>query len=640
MSDKEHVIIGTAGHIDHGKSALVKALTGTDPDTLPEEKARGLTIELGFVFLETPGFEKQVVFIDVPGHEKFVRTMVAGASHVDAVLLVIAADEGVSVQTREHFDILRLLGIETGLVALTKCDLVTPARLEEATREAADFVRGSFLEGQPIIPVSALTGAGLEALRAALLDIGRRVKPRQDCGYFRLPIDRVFSIRGFGTVIAGTVLSGEVRAGDTVEILPDGFEARVRGLQVHNAAADLSGIGRRTALNLPDVQKDRLRRGQTAARPGFLAPATRIDARLRLLEQAPVELKTRDRLRLDLGTDEVIARVILLDRDKLRSGESALAQFVLESPTAALYRDRFIVRTFSPLFTVGGGEVLDVAPARHKRLDPDALEAVRRLEGSLPEVVDQTFRNSAPRSRTASEISLTLGLGARRVADAVSGLVSAGRLVSIPGDKEERAVPVDSWNALKTRIVSAVRKYQERNPHRSEMPRADLKSQLLGGADQWTFRQAVEALIGEHSLAAGESGGLTIPGHESRLGDEEQAAADRIEAIFRKAGFEPKPEEDVCRELRLPLNQFRKLMGLLVKQGRLVRLDPKITYHRDNLARARSAVLELIRRNGSVTIAQLKDALETSRKYACALLEHFDAAGLTVRRGDVHVKKP
>ncbi len=269
MSEKPHVIVGTAGHIDHGKSALVKALTGTDPDTLPEEKERGMTIELGFVFLDLPDYEKQIVFIDVPGHEKFVKTMVAGASNVDAVLFVIAADEGISVQTREHFDILRLLSVREGIIVLSKSDLVDEERIEALTAEVRGFVAGTFLEQAPIMPVSAHTGAGLPALVEALKAAGRRVDRRDDCGYFRMPIDRVFVKHGFGTVIAGTVLSGEVKVGDKIEILPERIETRIRGVQVHKSKQEASGLGRRTALNIHDVEKDALRRGQCAARPGF-----------------------------------------------------------------------------------------------------------------------------------------------------------------------------------------------------------------------------------------------------------------------------------------------------------------------------------------------------------------------------------
>jgi selenocysteine-specific elongation factor len=638
MSEKEHVIIGTAGHIDHGKSSLVKALTGTDPDTLPEEKERGLTIELGFVFMDIPEYEKQIVFIDVPGHEKFVKTMVAGASNVDAVLFIIAADEGISVQTREHFDILELLGVGEGIIALTKSDLVDADRLERVRAEVGAFIHGTFLESAPVIPVSSVTGAGLDDIKAALMAAGRRVRKRDDCGYFRLPVDRVFVIHGFGTVIAGTVLSGGIKTGDRIEILPERIEAKVRGIQVHKAKRDISGLGKRTALNLHDIDKELLRRGQCAVMPGLIAPATRIDARLRLLRQAPKELKMRDRIRLHIGTDEVIARVILLEKDKLLPGESMLAQFVLESPTAAFYKDRFIIRTFSPLNTIGGGEVLDIAPPRHKRFDAAALAGIRRFEGALGDAVEQFFMKTPDKSRTAEDAAVGLWTDRRAVRDVIQKLLNAGRLKKILSERDERYVAAEVWPALLEKIQAAVKKYFAANPHRPFMPLADLHSRLVRDADESMFKAAVEELIANGAVIRKE-GALTLPGFEARLQAKDQELADRVEAIFRKAGYEPPLEEDVCRELRLPLNQFRKILGTLIKQGRLVRLDPKVTYHRDAFEKARAAVLEYLRLRRTITISETKDILRVSRKYACAVLEYLDKTQITRRNGDVHVIK-
>ena len=638
MSEKEHVIIGTAGHIDHGKSSLVKALTGTDPDTLPEEKERGLTIELGFVFMDIPEYEKQIVFIDVPGHEKFVKTMVAGASNVDAVLFIIAADEGISVQTREHFDILELLGVGEGIIALTKSDLVDADRLEKLRAEVGAFIHGTFLESAPVIPVSSVTGAGLDDIKAALRAAGRRVRKRDDCGYFRLPVDRVFVIHGFGTVIAGTVLSGEIKTGDRIEILPERIEAKVRGIQVHKAKRDISGLGKRTALNLHDIDKALLRRGQCAVMPGLIAPATRIDARLRLLKQAPKELKMRDRIRLHIGTDEVIARVILLEKDKLFPGESMLAQFVLESPTAAFYKDRFIIRTFSPLNTIGGGEVLDIAPPRHKRFDAAALAGIRRFEGVLEDAVEQFFMKTSDKSRTAEDAAVGLWTDRRAVRDVIQKLLDAGRLKKILSERGERYVAAEVWPALLEKIQTAVKKYFAANPHRPFMPLADLHSHLVRDADEPTFKAAVEELAVNGAVIRKE-GALTLPGFEARLQAKDQELADRVEAIFLKAGYEPPLEEDVCRELRLPLNQFRKILGTLIKQGRLVRLDPKVTYHRDAFEKARASVLEYLRLRRTITISETKDILRVSRKYACAVLEFLDKSQITRRNGDVHMIK-
>src|SRR4030043_1067394 len=440
MPEKQHVIIGTAGHIDHGKSALVKALTGTDPDSLPEERARGLPIERGFVFLDIPGYEKQLVFIDVPGHEKLLKPMVAGASHINAALLVIAADEGVAVQTREHFDILKLLGIRRGLIALAKSDLVDRIRLDEVEREARNFVAGTFLESAPVIPVSALTGDGIDELKAALMAIGRQVELPEDSGIFRLPIDRVFTVHGFGTVIAGTVLSGEIRAGDRVEIFPDRIIAKGRGIPAHKEKREMSGIGNRTALNLQDIEKDLLRRGQCAAAPGSLSPPLRLDARLRLLRGAG-ELKMRDRIRLHIRTDELIARVVLLEAEKLTPGGSAPVQFVLESPGVALPGGGFILRGFSPVLTIGGGEILDPAPERHKRFEAAAIEGIRRFEGSLEAQVEQIFRKSPHGTLTPGEAAILLGKRANVIQEVAGRMVGSGKVVRIPAEKDERFIP-------------------------------------------------------------------------------------------------------------------------------------------------------------------------------------------------------
>jgi selenocysteine-specific elongation factor len=637
MAEKQHVIIGTAGHIDHGKSTLVKALTGTDPDSLPEEKARGLTIELGFVFLNLTEYEKQIVFIDVPGHEKLIKTMVAGASHIDASMLVIAADEGVAVQTREHFDILRLLGIKRGLVALTKSDLVDGTRRAEVEREVRNFVRGTFLESAPIIPVSAVTKEGLDELEAALMSIGKQVERAEDSGIFRLPIDRVFTIHGFGTVIAGTVLSGEVKAGDRIEIFPDRIIAKVRGVQVHSEKRDLSRIGNRTALNLQDIEKDLLRRGQCAAAPGSLSPTLRMDGRLRLLPNAH-EVKMRDRLRLHIGTDEVIARVVLLEAEKLLPGESALAQFVLESPAVALPGDRFIVRTFSPVITVGGGEILDPLADRHKLFDVAAIDGLKRFEGPLEAQVEQVFRKSLLRSLTSDDAALLLGKRTPVIRKAVGGLVESEKLVRIFGEKDERFLPADVWAALMEKTRAALRSYFLANPHRPHMPVADLISRLEREADAPSLRAAIDELVIQRALIRIESG-LAFPGYEARLRPKEQESAEKIEAIYRKAGLEPPLEEEVARQMRLPLNEFRKALGTLLKEGRLIRLDPRIIYHRESFERAKSLLVDFLRLRREITIADTKDVLKVSRKFACAILEYLDRMQLTRRQGDVHVLK-
>ncbi len=495
MSDIEHVIVGTAGHIDHGKTLLVKALTGIDADTLAEEKRRGITIELGFVFMETPGYDKQIVFIDVPGHEKLIKTMVAGASNIDAALLVIATDEGISLQTREHFDILQLLGIEKGIVALTKSDLIKEDRIVELRSQVKDFLRGSFLENAPIIPVSSVDGRGVDDLKQSLLELGKSVGKRRDSGIFRMPIDRVFTMRGFGTVIAGTILSGQVNEGDRIEIFPDGIPAKVRGIQVHHQKVERSIFGRRTALNLQDVRKERLWRGQCAGEQGSLFPTHRLDARLRLLKSYDKKLRNRTRVRLHIGAAEIISRLVLLENEMLLPGKEALVQFVLEAPTVALPGDRFVIRTFSPLLTIGGGKIIDSTPPKHKRFDSRTLQSLQRLEGDTVGIIEQVLMNAGTRPLAASQIRPKVGEGEDVIKNALRDLEEAGKIKRITGHKEIGYLHKDIYEDLENKLTSFIKCYLEKNPHRMFMPYEELRSKFLGFTDNHTFKKVIDDLV-------------------------------------------------------------------------------------------------------------------------------------------------
>jgi len=636
MPEKEHVIIGTAGHIDHGKSALVKAMTGIDPDTLPEEKERGMTIELGFVFMDIPDYEKQIVFIDVPGHEKFVKTMVAGAASVDAALFVIAADEGISVQTREHFDILQLLGIPLGMIALTKSDLVDEARLRELSGQIAHFVKGTFLEGAPIIPVSAVTKSGLPEIKTTLMDIGRRIQKRRDSGFFRMPVDRVFTIHGFGTVIAGTVLSGEIRVGDQVEIYPDKITAKVRGIQVHKAQKEKSEIGKRTALNLQDADKESLRRGQCAAIPDALTPTQRVDARLRLLHDSPVELKNRDRLRLHIGTDEIIARVVLLEKPKLLPGESTFVQFVLESPTVALLKDRFIIRTFSPLMTIGGGEILDPTPPRHKLQDSSVFESLKKWLGTTEDIVERTLAKSPDKPQSLTALAMALGRSEAEIRAALQELLSRGKLTKLISEKEEKYMLAGSYSRLRDGLLESIKQYLKDHPTFLYIPHSDLRSHFLKLSDEPTFKMVLDDLVSQKLVYRKESQ-IGLVGHEMKLGSKEQDLMDRIEQEFKKARFETPLEDEVCQKLRLEPTVFKRLMSSLFQQGKLVRLNIKVVYHKEAFEAAKDIVTRQLEKSKSITIAELKDRLKSSRKYSHAVLEYFDKIGLTKRVEDRHV---
>ena len=636
MPDMDHVIVGTAGHIDHGKSALVRALTGTDPDTLPEEKARGMTIELGFVFLDDPGYAKQIVFIDVPGHEKFVKTMAAGASNVDAALFVIAADDGISVQTREHFDILKLLGIRLGAVALTKSDLVDAARIAEFTATVRDFVRGSFLADAPILPVSAVTGAGVAELKATLQKLGLRVAPRPDSGIFRMPVDRVFTMPGFGTVVAGTILSGAVRAGDRIEIYPEGLKTRVRGLQVHKSKTDVSGIGKRTALNLQDVRKEDLRRGQVAAAEGSLVPTARLDARLDVLESAGREIKHRERVRLHIGTDEVMARLAILGGQTVAPGASSPVQIILERPTVALPGDRFVIRSFSPLVTIGGGHVLDASPGKHKRFSGRVLEGLEKLGGTSRDAVEQMFIQSGGTPQGVHEIALKLGRCEPEVAEVVADLLSDGSLATIVREKPEKFLHKTVFARLADGLVAGVKTYFEANTFRPTMPFSDVRAEFLEESDAPTLKLILDELIGKGVLYRKEAE-IGLASREAKANPVEDDLRARVEGAFLSARFSAPLEEEVRTRLEINPSSFKKILDGLIRDGRLVRLAPKVTYHGETLEAARAAAVGLIERRGSVTIAELRDRLNLSRKYAQAILEYFDKTGLTKRVEDRHV---
>lgn len=646
MSDQvRHVIVGTAGHIDHGKTALVKALTGFDTDTLAEEKRRGITIELGFAFLNTPGFDRQIVFIDVPGHEKLIKTMVAGASSLDAGLLVVAADEGVNVQTVEHFDILRVLGIPTGLIAITKSDLADADRIEAVAAQARELVSGSFLEGAPVIPVSAVTGAGLDELKSAVVEVARSVPERRTGGAFRMPVDRAFTMRGFGAVIAGTILSGEVGVGDRLEILPDRLAARVRGIQVHSKNVEKSSVGTRTAVNLQDVRKDQLRRGQTACAPGVFEPTSRIDGRLEVLRSCPEELKDRARVRFHVGTDEVMARVTILQGGRVRPGESALAQFALETKTVAAPKDRFVIRAFSSLRVIGGGVVLDAHSSPHRRRDAGAVGSLEMREVSLAGMLEQAFLKSGREPLSLEQAASAVGESPEDVAKAVDNLVEQGRIIRVrptAGRNAERdpahesCIHADVFAQLTRELKDIIGQFYAANPYRVTMPVADLRSRFVKRAGRQVFDAVVAELSRSGALVLRDTR-VGLAGREPAWRVGQKRLAERVAAVYEEAGFASPAEDEVRAELGIAADWFEGIMIALLDQDVLVRLSDRVTYHFKHARAARDLVAEHIATKGGITAAELRDVLGLSRKYAISILEYLDNTGFTRRVGDRRV---
>ena len=629
----KHVVIGTAGHIDHGKTSLVKALTGTDTDRLKEEKERGITIELGFAELVLG--EVRAGVVDVPGHERFVKNMLAGAGGIDLVMLIVAADEGVMPQTREHLAICRLLGVKTGLVALTKTDMVEPEWVELVMDDIRDFVKGAFLEGRPIIPVSSHTGEGLENLKSALGEIAEAAPAKSEAGIFRIPVDRVFTMRGFGVVVTGTLFSGSVALGERVEILPGGLRARVRGLQAHGESVKKSTAGLRTAVNLQGVERGEVFRGDIVGRPGELKPTYMLDVHLEHLPDAPRALKTRDRIRFHAGTVEVMGRISLIGRDALEPGERAFAQMRLEAPVVVLPRDRFVIRSYSPLVTIGGGEILDVMPRKHRRLRSSSIHHLQSLHRA-----DETerllilLRDARLKGVALADLAGRLTFRRDDIKKAMQDLSARGELKIIDETVFLGMAPAH-FDAVQKSVLSFLRVYHAENPLRPGAPREEVRGKA-GDLHEKIFDAALEGLSESGEIV--EAGALLrLASHAVEIGEELKAVKTKLEAAFRSARFQPPSMEDAFREAGGEGDANRNALQILIDEGALLRLKDGIIYHRRALTEAESLLRERLSRGDGITAAEFRDMLGITRKHAIPLLEYFDTARVTLRVGDKRV---
>ncbi|HUA00580.1 MAG TPA: selenocysteine-specific translation elongation factor [Candidatus Aquilonibacter sp.] len=628
----KHIIVGTAGHIDHGKSALVEALTGTNPDRLEEEKRRGITIDLGFAFLDLE--DVRFGFVDVPGHERFVRNMLAGAGGIDVVVLVVAADESIKPQTREHFDICRLLGIPRGIVAVTKSDLVDADMIGLVRLEIEEFVRGSFLEGAPIVPVSARTGVGLDVLKKQLLRAAHEIPAKDVTRHFRLPIDRSFATKGFGTVVTGTLISGSVKVKDEIEIYPIGRQVRVRGLHSGGKPIEQAVAGQRTAVNLQGIDHSDVARGMVLAPPRIFAPTTRLDARITLLSSAP-PLKNRTRAHFHAGSSETIAEVVLLDRAALGAGESALAQLRLDDETIALPGDRFILRQFSPVITIGGGLVIDALPARHTRNDPAVVASLDRIQHGSPEDVLAAFAETTSRSLTLEDILARTGWLESDIRAAVKALAGKKRL-RVLAEQPLVVAPEQALTKLASAIVIAVERFHAANPLLPGIPKQDLRGRA-GKARIELFEAALGDLVKRGAVAV--SGDLVQrAGREIALSADEARAKDMIQAEFERAGLTVPSVTAVLGKLPVESARAQKILQILLREKVLVKVADDLVFHRAALAQVRDMLAKYRKEKGNrLPITAFKELAGISRKYAIPLLEHLDREHVTRRTGDERV---
>ena len=634
MADSsKSVIVGTAGHIDHGKSALVEALTGTHPDRLGEEKRRGITIDLGFAFLEENGV--RFGFVDVPGHERFVSNMLAGAGGIDIVLLVIAADESIKPQTREHFDISRLLGVTRGVVALTKSDLVDGDTLGLVRLEVEEYLRGSFLEQAPVVAVSARTRNGLSELKKALHTVASEL-PRKDAArYFRLPIDRAFAMKGFGTVVTGTLISGRVRAEDEVELFPRGMRLRVRGVHSGGKPVERALAGERTAVNLAGIDHGDVRRGMTLAAPGRFRRTRRIDARLTLLPSAR-KLKHRARAHFHAGTAGMIAEILLYGESVLSPGQTALAHLRLADDVLLLPGDRFIVRQFSPVITIGGGVVLDPLARRPALRDTGRAAFLATLEGGGREEILAAMTERALLGLTLEEIVARTAWLDEEIAETVRKLL-ASRRISIISREPLILLGRKAFDELRGKIAERVERFHRENPLSPGIAREDLRASLGRRVRAEAFRAALAALASERKVDA-EGELVKRAGAEIALQPEEARAKEEIERAFSGAGLAVPAVKEVLGKLSVEAKRAEKLLQILLREKNLVRVSPELIFHRDALAHLKAQLAAFKKAKGErITVPIFKDLTGITRKYAIPLLEYLDRERVTRRAGDERV---
>lgn len=623
-------VVGTAGHIDHGKSALVKVLTGIDPDRLEEEQRRGMTIDLGFAHLDLPS-GRRVGIVDVPGHERFVKNMLAGATGIDLVLLVIAADEGVMPQTREHVDILRFLPVRGGIVVLNKVDLVTdPSWMSLVQEDVRNLVAGTGLETAPIVECSAKTGQGIPVLVETMDRMLNEVRERDPDAPARLPIDRAFVMAGFGLIVTGTLWSGRIASGDTLELLPLGRTVRVRGVQSHGQAVATGIPGSRVAVNLVGVDKNEVARGDVLCAPGGFRPTKLIDARLRLLASAPPVLH-RGRIRLHLGSDEAIGRLMLLDKSRLEPRDEATAQILLDKAVVAASGDQFVIRRYSPMTTIGGGEVLDAHPPTRQR-GAASVTAIKQISAAgINQRVETAVQGAGRRGITADELVKDMSIGRVQLDVLLPTLAHAGKLITVRG----RIYHLRVADVLAEAILREVDAYHGSTPWRLGIPREELKTKAFSAGDDHFYAHVLAELVTNGKIEETRDF-VRRRGFSPPMDSKASEMRDQIIRILREGRFAPPSSSEIARKVGSS-SAFDQAFRTLRDEGVVVEVGGDVFFHRDVLDEIKRTVANEIRQHGNITVAALRDALGTSRKYALSVLEYFDKIKLTRRIGDSRV---
>ena len=627
----KNIIIGTAGHVDHGKTALIKALTGIETDRIKEEKKRGITIELGFAYLDLPDGEKAGI-IDVPGHEKFVKNMLAGAGGIDLALLVVAADEGFMPQTREHLGILSLLNISEGIIVVTKKDMVDEDWLEIVCDEVRQEVQGTFLENAQIIPVSSYTGEGIEQLRQAIFTmIDQKTQIKNLDVPFRIPVDRIFSVEGFGTVITGTLIEGTMKVGDPVTVYPSRIESRIRNLQVHSQDVQEAYAGQRVAVNLAGLKKTDLNKGDVIAVPDSMHTTMMIDIHLTVLKDCDREIRNATRLHLYHGARDILCKIVLLDRDSVGAGESCYAQLRLEEEIAVKTGDRFVLRFYSPVETIGGGVILDSNPFKHKRNDAVVLESLKLKEGgSDREKISAALRDYSARFETLDFLQIQTGIPKEQFEQQINKLIKDKVAFRV---SDNVVIHTDYLNRLKDSAVKLLESYHKENPLREGMKKDEFRNKLIKYEDISVVDKITDSLVNRKVLKY-VNNCVALADFEVQQDNNQQ----EIENAFLQGGFSPESPDQIAA--RFPkVKNFKQVLESLVNTGKLVRVEEKILLHADFYNKALTLAKEHVDQNGQITLAEMRDLMGASRKFAVAVLEYWDKRGITKKVGDARTFK-
>ncbi|PIE60185.1 MAG: selenocysteine-specific translation elongation factor [Desulfobulbus propionicus] len=634
------LILGTAGHVDHGKTSLIKALTGIETDRLKEEKKRGITIELGFAHLDLPCGHRLGI-VDVPGHEKFVRNMVAGAAGMDLVAFIIAADEGIMPQTIEHFDICRLLGISNGLIILTKKDVVEAEWLEMVEEEIRDFFTDSFLEQAPVIAVSSVTGEGIDQVIKLLDNAVKDRRFQEEFGPFRLSVDRVFTMKGFGTVATGTSISGRIKNGDEVTIYPGQINARIRGIQVHGNQVEVVEAGHRTAINLQGVEKEQLKRGDVLATPESLISSTLLDASLVYLESTGKELKNRVQVRVHLGTREIKGRVLLMEKDRLPPGSQANIQLLLQEPVAVWPGDRYVLRSFSPVQTIGGGKILNALPAKRKRRQQKDREyntnVFSLLESGTPaEKVLLLLKESKHFGITADQLAARTGVFGKKLQKLMQQPVSSAQVLVIDSENK-RFLAAEVFDSIKKSAINYLAEFHRKNPLKPGIHKDELRTRLRPLLDVKLFQFTLNSLLKAKKIEQ-EGAVIKLAGYTVVLQMDEQKMEKNIAVVYQKAGLTPPNYKDVLSRFSdFSQEQLAGVYKLLQGKGALVKVNEALYFDAQAIEKLKQELIDFVRKEGEIDAPRFKELTGLTRKYSIPLLEYFDKSRITIRVGDKRI---